>query len=63
MFFFDIVLFFAIDNIDSRDNKNVFHRPLSVIIAAKNEAQNLTANLPFILNQNYPQFEVIVVND
>lgn len=62
-FFFDIILFFAIDNIDTRNNTNVFHRPLSVIIAAKNEAQNLTANLPFILNQNYPQFEVIVVND
>ncbi len=37
--------------------------PVSVIISARNEAQNLSANLPFILQQNYPDFEVIVVND
>lgn len=37
--------------------------PVSVIISARNEAKNLSANLPFILQQNYPDFEVIVVND
>jgi len=37
--------------------------PVSVIICAKNEAENLKKNLPYILNQNYPFFEVIVVND
>lgn len=37
--------------------------PLSVIIAARNEAENLRQNLPQILNQRYPDFEVIVVND
>lgn len=37
---------------------------ISVIICARNEAQNLRKNLPLILKQNYPsQFEVIVVND
>lgn len=35
--------------------------PLSVIIAARNEADNIYENLPFILSQNYPEFEVIVV--
>lgn len=35
--------------------------PLSVIIAARNEADNIYRNLPFILAQNYPDFEVIVV--
>lgn len=34
---------------------------LSVIIAARNEADNIYRNLPFILAQNYPDFEVIVV--
>lgn len=36
---------------------------LSVIICAKNEAKNLSENLPHILNQNYPSFEVVLVND
>lgn len=38
-------------------------RPLSVIICAKNEAENLEKFLPQILNQDYPDFEVVVVND
>lgn len=37
--------------------------PVSVIICAKNEETNLRKNLPFILEQNYPQFEVVLVND
>lgn len=37
--------------------------PVSVIICAKNEDENLTEFLPKILTQNYPEFEVIVVND
>jgi len=36
--------------------------PVSVIIAARNEADNIYENLPFILDQNYPEFEVIVIN-
>src|ERR1035437_5919464 len=39
------------------------HPPVSVIICAKDEADNLRKFLPFILNQDYPDFEVIVVND
>ncbi len=37
--------------------------PISVVICAKNEADNLTAYLPKILSQDYPMFEVVVVND
>ncbi len=37
--------------------------PVSVIIAARNEYDNLSQNLPIILEQDYPDFEVIVVND
>jgi len=36
---------------------------VSVIICARNEAENLTDNLPHILWQDYPLFEVIVIND
>lgn len=37
--------------------------PVSVIICARNEADNLKKFLPAVLNQFYPDFEVIVVND
>lgn len=37
--------------------------PVSVIIAARNEAGNLENNLPLILQQDYPDFEVILAND
>ncbi|MFO7369193.1 MAG: glycosyltransferase [Bacteroidales bacterium] len=37
--------------------------PVSVIICARNEAENLDKFLPAILTQDYPEFEVVVVND
>jgi len=37
--------------------------PVSVIICASNEEDNLKSFLSNILQQDYPQFEVIVVND
>jgi len=37
--------------------------PVSVIICARNEEENLLLNLPAVLEQDYPSFEVIVVND
>jgi len=37
--------------------------PVSVIICARNEAENLAGFLPSVLGQDYPDYEVIVVND
>jgi len=37
--------------------------PVSVIICAKDEEINLKKYLPTVLQQNYPNYEVIVVND
>lgn len=37
--------------------------PLSVVVYARSDAPNLRANLPYLLNQEYPEYEVIVVND
>lgn len=37
--------------------------PISVIICAREESENLRRNLSFVLEQDYPQFEVIVIND
>lgn len=38
-------------------------KPVSVIICARNEEENLKAFLPSVLEQDYPDYEVIVVND
>jgi cellulose synthase/poly-beta-1,6-N-acetylglucosamine synthase-like glycosyltransferase len=38
-------------------------QPVSVIICAKNEYHNLVRFLPKVLEQDYPEFEVVVVND
>ncbi|WP_338419699.1 glycosyltransferase [Winogradskyella wandonensis] len=40
-----------------------YNIPVSVIICAKNEAENLTQNLPKILEQDYKSFEVVLIND
>jgi len=37
--------------------------PVSIIICARDEADNLRKFLPFVLEQDYPDFEVIVIND
>ena len=37
--------------------------PVTVVIAARDEEENLRSFLPFILEQDYPKYEVIVVND
>lgn len=37
--------------------------PVSIIICAKNEAENLKKFLPKIIAQNYPKFEIVLIND
>ncbi|MDX9772744.1 MAG: glycosyltransferase [Bacteroidales bacterium] len=37
--------------------------PVSVVICARNEGENLARFLPAVLEQDYPSFEVVVVND
>lgn len=37
--------------------------PVSVIVYAKNESENLQKHLPSLLTQTYPTYEVIVIND
>lgn len=37
--------------------------PVSIVICARDEEENLRKFLPFILEQDYPDFEVIVIND
>lgn len=51
---------FAIKRAESKPKNNI---PISVIICAKNEAENLKKNIPLILSQDYFNFEIILVND
>lgn len=45
------------------DEVPVAHPGVSVVVCARNEAHNLEAYLQSLLNQDYPAYEVIVVND
>lgn len=50
----------ATHKVKTKENKKF---PVSIIICAQDEAENLENFLPTVLEQNYPDYEVIVVND
>jgi len=56
-------LFFYLQLAFVKEQSNIENIPISVIICAHDEAENLEIFLPLVLKQNYPTFEVIVVND
>ncbi|MDP3312478.1 glycosyltransferase [Lutibacter sp.] len=62
-FFYHIVLFGKFSFSKKSTVKNTATPKISVIVCAKNEAENLLKNLPFILGQKYPNFEVVLIND
>lgn len=47
--------------------KNKQHKkimpPISVVVCAKNEAENIKKYLPLLLQQNYPTYEVVLIDD
>ncbi|MCB0382270.1 MAG: glycosyltransferase [Psychroserpens sp.] len=47
-------------NLAKPNQKNI---PISVIVCAKNEAENLRKFLPLIMAQEYSTFEVVLIND
>ncbi len=54
----------AFARVKHSSNKELIHpHPVSVVICAKNEYQNLKNNIPKLLEQDYPDYEVILVND
>jgi len=59
-YYFFFYLKIAFYKSESKKNEQL---PVSIVICAKDEAENLKTFLPEILNQKYPDFEVIVVND
>jgi len=59
LFFYARVFFFK----NKKETSNTFSEPVSIIISAHNEAENLKHYLTYILEQDYPEFEVILIND
>jgi len=45
------------------ESTSVEDYPVSLIVCAKNEAENLKKNIPLWLEQDYPNFELILTND
>ncbi|HEX9151289.1 MAG TPA: glycosyltransferase, partial [Flavobacterium sp.] len=37
--------------------------PISVIVCAKNEEENVTNYIPLLAEQNYPDFEIVLIDD
>lgn len=54
-------VFYGIVRYKRKPGKHI--HPISVIISARNEAENLKVNLKAILEQDHKNYEVIVVND
>ena len=46
-----------------KKKKSIEQIPVSVIICAKNEEQNLQTFLPNIIKQQYADFEIVLIND
>ena len=44
-------------------NDNYFNESVSIIIASRNELENLEQNLPILLAQEYSDYEIIIVDD
>ena len=45
------------------DHKSSVQYPVSVLICAKNEEENLKNHIPSWLDQDYPDFELVLIND
>jgi cellulose synthase/poly-beta-1,6-N-acetylglucosamine synthase-like glycosyltransferase len=57
LFFYLVICIYKTSGVKSKI------KPVSIIICARNEAENLQNFLPSVLKQDYPDYEVIVVND
>lgn len=60
MFYLFVFGKFAFSKEKKQTKENV---PVSVIICAKNEGTNLRAFLPYILNQDYANYQTVLIND
>ncbi|MGV9004347.1 glycosyltransferase [Flavobacterium sp.] len=61
-FFYYIVIFgkFSFAKPQTETPKRI---PISIIVCAKNEEENVRNFIPLLIEQNYPQFEIVLIND
>lgn len=45
------------------DNNSISKLPISVIVCAKNEQENILKYVPLLAEQNYPDFEIVLIDD
>lgn len=57
-----LISFFTLKTLLKNDKKSSAV-PISLIIAARNEEENLLANVPIWLEQTHPNFEIVIVDD
>jgi len=62
-FYYVLFVHLKLARIEVEEVPKVASKPLSVVICARNELENLKIYLPSVLSQNYPDFDVVVVND
>jgi glycosyltransferase involved in cell wall biosynthesis len=61
--FYYLFVFIRLVTYKVAENRQPAPVPVSVVICARNEAENLEKHLPAFLEQDHPDFEVVVVND
>ncbi len=61
-FLYYIVVFgkFSFAKLQSGTPKRI---PISVLVCAKNEEENVRTLIPLLIEQNYPQFEIVLIDD
>ena len=62
-FIYYVFIFGAFSFSKIKTSQTSFNKPVSVLICAKNEVKSLKKSLPFFLNQTYPNFELVLIND
>src|SRR6187402_2893824 len=60
--FYYLVVFskFSFGKTQEIEAKNI---PISVIVCAKNEEENVIKYIPLLAEQNYPDFEIVLIDD
>ena len=46
-----------------KEPEHINYKPVSVVVSSKNQLNHIRSNLIHFLNQDYPEFEIIVIND
>lgn len=57
------VLYFFVRFVVYKPTQTTFNGPISIIVCTRNEAENIAIFLPQILEQEYANFEVVLVDD